>query len=535
MIARGLRSNILITVAVLLLLGMVLINLVTILTVQRDLLRAEISQSELLLATLAAQVAAAPQLPLQSAAASTIRLIEQQSDVECLALLNRLGQPVYNGTAGCRTGELLAAHVRESLQQGSTTMRFVGKTWGVFWLQDRYALVTAPLYRDGVAIGAAGLATSLEGIYTRLRRSQKIFLIYIGINTVILTFIGLYRISRIYLDPLKRLANRAEQYREEDGLLFNVRKEDNELHQLSRSLNLMLGRIAEDKEKLRHSVTSLEKANIDLKNAQKEIIRAEKLASVGRLSAGIAHEIGNPIGIVMGYLDLLKQTDLTDDDASEYIQRTEDELNRINTIIRQLLDLSRPSKEGVEPVRVHAVIQDITEVVKFQPLMSDITIDLLLDAPQDRVLADPNQLRQVFLNLMLNAADAIASSRSTSNAKGRIAIKSAVQPVDSDSRQNGSSRQPMLTVEVSDNGPGIAEENLSNIFDPFFTTKEPGKGTGLGLSVSFMIIESVGGRITAGSRNAEGTVMTLTLPLAEDADSASDKRATDVMSEDENR
>jgi signal transduction histidine kinase len=93
----------------------------------------------------------------------------------------------------------------------------------------------------------------------------------------------------------------------------------------------------------------------------------------------------------------------------------------------------------------------------------------------------------------------------------------------------------MLTVEVSDNGPGIAEENLSNIFDPFFTTKEPGKGTGLGLSVSFMIIEGVGGRITAGSRNGEGTVMTLTLPLAEDADAASETNAAGVLSKDENR
>jgi signal transduction histidine kinase len=297
----------------------------------------------------------------------------------------------------------------------------------------------------------------------------------------------------------------------------------------------MLGRIAEDKEKLRHSVTSLEKANVDLKNAQREIIRAEKLASVGRLSAGIAHEIGNPIGIVMGYLDLLKQSDLTDDEASEYIQRTEDELNRINTIIRQLLDLSRPSKEGVEPIRVHEIIQDITEVIKFQPLMSGITIDLRLEAPQDRVLADPNQLRQVFLNLMLNAGDAIGSNESTRNKDGRITIESAVQAVGEEPGQNGTGRQSMLTVEVSDNGPGIAEENLSNIFDPFFTTKEPGKGTGLGLSVSFMIIEGIGGRITAGSQDSQGTVMTLTLPLAEEVDSASDKDVTGVLSKNENQ
>ena len=520
MIARGLKSNILITLAVLLFAGMVLINLVISLTVQRDLLRAEISNSTLLLSAVAAQ------FPPHPAAASAMRLLEGQADVECLAVIDHLGRPIYTGGAQCQTGDLLVAHVRESLQQGRKTTRFVGKTWGVFWLQDRFAIVTAPVYRDGNIAGAAGVSTSLEGLYVHLRRSQKLFLIYVGINTVILTFIGLYRISRIYLDPLKRLARRAEDYREEDGLLFNVRKEDNELHQLSRALNLMLGRIAEDKEKLRHSVTSLEKANIDLKNAQKEIIRAEKLASVGRLSAGIAHEIGNPIGIVIGYLDLLKQPDLTGEEKSEYIRRTEDELNRINTIIRQLLDLSRPSKEGVEPIQVHDIIRDITEVIKFQPLMSGITIELALNAPNDRVLADPNQLRQVFLNLMINAADAIASHEARQTGGGRITIESSVASAAAESGPDGQdSRQPMLTVEVSDNGPGIAEENLGNIFDPFFTTKEPGKGTGLGLSVSFMIIEGAGGRITAGSRSGSGTVMTLTLPLAGDVAAEADAEA----------
>jgi signal transduction histidine kinase len=358
-----------------------------------------------------------------------------------------------------------------------------------------------------------------------LRQSQKIFLIFIGVNTIILTFVGISRVSRIYLDPLRRLAGRAEDYREEDGLLFSVRKEDNELHQLSRALNLMLGRIAEDKEKLRLSVTSLEKANIDLQNAQKEIIRAEKLASVGRLSAGIAHEIGNPIGIVMGYLDLLKQADEGDDEKSEYIQRTEDELNRINTIIRQLLDLSRPSKEGVELVQVHEIIEDITEVVRYQPMMSDIRIELALQAPDDRVMADPNQLRQVFLNLMINAADAIAASSTTAEEGGRIAIESTATPA-SEGASGNESRESMLTVAVSDNGPGIAEENLSTIFDPFFTTKEPGKGTGLGLSVSFMIVEGIGGRISAESRKGGGTVMMLTLPLAGESESGTDAQTT---------
>ena len=293
---------------------------------------------------------------------------------------------------------------------------------------------------------------------------------------------------------------------EDDGLLFAVRKEDNELAQLSKSLNLMLGRITEDKKTLRTTVASLEKANLDLTRAQREIIQAEKLASVGRMSAGIAHEIGNPIGIVMGYLELLKQEDITDDEKYEYIHRTEAEFNRIDTIIRQLLDLSRPSRVGIEAVCVHEVINDITDAIRYQPMMSDVAITTALGAPHDVVNADPNQLRQVFLNLMINAADAIALN--PASVGGKLMISTEIE-----SGTDVGGETTLLKITIADNGPGIAPEHIGTIFDPFFTTKEPGKGTGLGLSVSFMIIESIGGKISAASEAGAGTRMVVYLPL----------------------
>jgi signal transduction histidine kinase len=313
------------------------------------------------------------------------------------------------------------------------------------------------------------------------------------------------------------LAGRAEDYREEDtGMIFAVRKGDNELHQLSKSLNLMLERIAADKQKLRATVTSLEKANADLQKAQQEIIRAEKLASVGRLSAGIAHEIGNPIGIVMGSLDLLKQEDgeIDESEKRDYIRRTGEEICRINTIIRQLLDLSRPSTEGATAIHVHDVITDVSDVVRFEPKVSNIDIRLHLEASNDCVTADPNQLRQVFLNLILNAVDAIASK--SSNGEGRLRIRSMVanrRGAANDSLNPAD--QQVLEIAVIDKGVGITPENIADIFDPFFTTKEPGKGTGLGLSVSFMILEGLGGKISAASRVGEGTTIRVTLPLSE--------------------
>jgi signal transduction histidine kinase len=142
--------------------------------------------------------------------------------------------------------------------------------------------------------------------------------------------------------------------------------------------------------------------------------------------------------------------------------------------------------------------------------MSNIELSLDLAAENDTVLADPNQLRQVFLNLIINAADAISGPDGPKGGKLKI---STLRGDNGD--QAGKTASDQLNIQFSDNGPGIAEENLSNIFDPFFTTKDPGRGTGLGLSVSFMIVESLGGKMTGTSEVGKGTTMEISLPLHE--------------------
>ena len=513
MIARGLKSNILINMILLLFIAMFLINIVIVFTHHRELLRNEIDRTDLILTVLEKSVWDDSE-SVNKSIASRIGPLIRQPNLVCTAVLNQTGEPIFYGGPECHIKDKLHAGALLAFRSGKREVNFFGRTWGIFWLQDQYMTVAKPRIHLGKTNGAVGGTIKLDNLYRQERRSQKVFFIYIAINLAILTFIGVYRTSKIYLEPLHRLAKRAEDYHEDSGeMVFAVRKEDNELHQLSKALNRMLARIAADKKKLQSTVTSLEKANIDLKKAQNEIIRAEKLASVGRLSAGIAHEIGNPIGIVMGYLELLKQenTEIDEEEKREYIQRTENEISRINKIIRQLLDLSRPSPVGVESISVHDVITDMTDVVKFQPLMSNIDIQLALEAGRDRVIADSNQLRQVFLNLILNAADAMTSN--ADNRSGCMLIRTSNKTEDIVSENENRKGKECLNIEVIDNGLGIDEEHLGNIFDPFFSTKEPGKGTGLGLSVCFIIIDSIGGKITATSEQGEGTTMNLFLPL----------------------
>jgi signal transduction histidine kinase len=283
-----------------------------------------------------------------------------------------------------------------------------------------------------------------------------------------------------------------------------LEKGDNEFSQLSKSLNRMLMHLAQDKEMLQDSVHSLEKANQELEKAQRELVRAEKLASVGRLSAGIAHEIGNPIGIIKGYLSLMNDRSISDEEKSDFIVRTEKEVERINAIIQQLLDFARPDGKERETISVHSVLKDLGEVCSFQPALACIEFELQLGADQDLVVANARQLRQVFLNLVLNAADAVGES------EGELIISTeTILPITPDDNHTGN-----LMIRFIDNGHGISDESLANIFDPFFTTKAPGKGTGLGLSVSFTIIESLGGSIRADRNEGGGTCMTIMLPLA---------------------
>jgi len=511
MFIRRLRTKIAINLAMLLLLAMVLIDLVSMVTVRRELIRSEVSKANLFLSFLKDDL---PNTSVETLGTvglgpkSLLIKMINDSQIDSALVMGASGQKVYLGRQSEISENELVAYTKQALSSGEKTNYFSGTTWGIFWKQRAKLILSAPLLINNVTVGGVSIVLPLERVYHALRHSQQIIFIYIFINIAILTYFGIYRISKLYLLPLGRLARRAEDYKEDDEIIFSVRKEDNELNRLSKALNIMLKRISADKEKLRFTVLSLEKANLELKNAQKEIIQAEKLASVGRLSAGIAHEIGNPIGIVIGYLELLKEEDITGEERDEYIHRTEAEIERINTIIRQLLEVSRPSSSDRTAVSVHELIHDTAGVLRVQPLMSNIELSLKLTAEDNTVLADSNQLRQVFLNLIINAADAI--SVEGEDAGGKLEITTALETDADPDIKNPAAR---LKIRFIDDGPGITEENLGNIFDPFFTTKEPGRGTGLGLSVSFMIVESLGGTMTVASEAGRGTTMKISLPL----------------------
>ena len=417
-------------------------------------------------------------------------------------IINRGGNLAFTSGSSAQLKDRGKAMAIEAMETGRFTTQYHGSTWGVIWLNNREMSISAPLKIAGRSWGGINIRGSLIPVYQILRSSEKVILIYILLDTLILAFAGIYLLSRIVVKPIHKLLKMTEEYKEGDMIPFFTEPPKNEIGKLSHSLSIMLKRLDENKEELKAHIHSLEKANEELQQAQNEIIRSEKLASVGRLAAGVAHEIGNPIGIILGYLELIRRGDLKKEEREDFLNRIESEITRINRIIRQLLDFSRPSSGKPETTHAHELILNTLNILKPQPMMESIKINSELNATTDTIFADPNQLQQVFLNIIFNAADSF-------NEKSVSQDREPEREITIQSRNINHS----LELRFIDNGPGIPEEELDQIFDPFYTTKDPGEGTGLGLSVCFRIIEGLNGIIRAECSTGGGTIIIVTLPV----------------------
>ncbi len=231
------------------------------------------------------------------------------------------------------------------------------------------------------------------------------------------------------------------------------------------------------------------------KAMQKQLLQADKLASIGQLAAGVAHEINNPLGIILGYTQLLIREEPEGTERYEDLKTIERHTRACKTIVEDLLSFARRSPTRKEPASLHDIITEVLSVARHNLEMRRIEIELHFDPEVPALVLDKDKMRQVFMNLIMNAQQAIGK-------EGRISIQTSL---DADRRH--------VRVSVADTGVGINPRDLPRIFDPFFTTKSPGEGTGLGLSVSYGIVKDHGGEILVESEPGKGSVFTVLLPL----------------------
>jgi C4-dicarboxylate-specific signal transduction histidine kinase len=348
----------------------------------------------------------------------------------------------------------------------------------------------------GVALALLAIGIPLLAARS-LGPSQFLLLVLVAASSVLAA--GALVLGRGVARPLDRLLEAATRLGAEGGLppLGPPGEEAGPgLARVALAFERTAAALSEERARLAAKVAELEASHRRLAEAQEELLRSERLASVGRLAAGIAHEVGNPLGAIGGYAELarLKLADGSADRSAveDFLRRIGVEAGRIDAIVRDLLDFARPAPLALGPVRLAVALEAAARLARMQGRFRDVALDVDLPATLPQVRADERRLSQVFLNLLLNAGDAMAGG-------GQV-------------RVTGRLVEGQVVVELTDSGPGLAPEAKLRLFDPFFTTKEPGQGTGLGLSVCHGLMASFGGAIEAGEAPGGGARFTLRLP-----------------------
>lgn len=511
------------SLAFLLVLTWMLLSLISFKTAEKDLLTQKNEEARVLLAAFVS-IFPIPSSPVnnESTVAVLAGKLAREKDFAGLSVVNLRGETVYSLTDKRGVDPAL----RDTLKRGGESFVFSRDDSVIF----RYAAIRV----NGEVAGAARLALSLTGEYERLNRSRHIFLVYFILDFFLLLSFGSYLLSRIVVVPIRKLLAATERISAGDYSHTVPVLGGAEIAELAESFNAMLTALRCKQEEAEAYMKSLERANSELQAAREETIRTEKMASVGLLAAGMAHEIGTPLAAIIGYSGILRDEMEGDAIKDDYLRRIEQESARIDRIVRDLLNYARPSDAEYEEVNVALLLTDTFDMLDRQGIFKRIKTSLDVEKNIPSLFVDRNQLLQVLINLLVNARDAMPEG-------GEIAVRAYVGEVRMNPRKNshlppfismgrrkedfqGAFRASFLSgrsftncvkIEISDSGTGIDEQDMGKIFDPFFTTKEPGKGTGLGLSISARIIDAFGGRITVESAKGKGTRFIIWLPVAE--------------------
>ncbi len=474
----GLTSAILASLASLLLLTWLLLSIISFKTAEKDLLEAKRSYGEMALRLFISSI---PEQFNRAAIDRAVTALASDRDYSGLLLVDIAGTPLYKDRDEQAADPPLLETIRTSTPR--SLMR----------AQGRQLVTYAPLLRDGRNNGAARLSFSLGSEYARLARSRTFFIGYFILDFILLLGLGGFILRRIIVNPLERLLAATERVITGDYTHpVNVHGMA-EIAGLAESFNSMQTTLKSRQEQVERYVRSLEAANRALQEARQEAIRSEKMASIGLLAAGMAHEIGTPLAAIIGYNGVLADELADDAEKSDYVRRIAREAERIDRLVRDLLDYARPGRGENEFIDLGTFVTDLLGMLSGQGAFKNLTVSSDVAPGLPPLFLDRHKLMQVLVNLLLNARDAMQGG-------GELRVRAYGEP-------------GYVVLGVSDSGEGIAPENREKIFEPFFTTKEPGQGTGLGLAISARIVESFGGSIAVESMPGEGTNFTVRLPV----------------------
>jgi two-component system NtrC family sensor kinase len=400
----------------------------------------------------------------------------------------RISTNVHNEDGSRAVGTRVAADVYEQVV-------VKGQPWigRAFVVNDWYIAAYEPIRNHGGEIIGILYVGILEQKYTDIR--NRAILVFTGITLagLLLAVVLALLISRGLSSSIKKLVTASKQLANGnlEAKVSNVSHD--ELGELAETFNFMATALKDRDEKLKEY-------------AKRKIMESERLALIGQLSANVAHELNNPLQGIVTYSHLLLEEEQCSAEEKESLQKIVVQANRCRDIIRGLLDFSRQKKPDKTLCNVNTLLQGCISLVEKQALFHNISVHTDFQEDLPMVVLDPSQVERVFLNLVINAAEAM-------DRNGKLYLAT---------RHNR--KKKCVEIKVEDTGHGISTENMKKIFDPFFTTKETGHGVGLGLAISYGIVREHGGSLSVASELERGTTFTVSLPLATREDGKEDGR-----------
>ena len=433
-----------------------------------------------------------------------VRILDSQGRIKYSSTKEGVGLVLDQKSPICTTCHISGQPVKDtpswSIHKGDKDFRILNFVQPIYNEPACYTSTCHAHPQKQRVLGIIEANLSLEILDKSIKKQGIAITIYVLVFLFVISVVLCLILWNFVSTPVSMLAQGMERVAGGDlDYTINVKRKD-EMGELANAFNAMTYDLKKAKHELMEWGNTLEKKVQEkteaIHRAQAQLIHSEKLASLGRMAAGVAHEINSPLtGIVtFGHLLLKKFPPGTQE--REDIEVIIDQANRCSTIIKGLLGFARASAAEKALTNINDVLHSSINIVRNKADFFDIKLITDFDPALLRVKADSSQLQQVFLNMIVNAADAMEG-------KGTLTLTTRNLP---------ENNQDFVEVEFRDTGPGIPKENLEKLFEPFFTTKPVGKGTGLGLAVSHGIIQEHGGKITVTTKLNEGSSFVIKLP-----------------------
>ncbi len=447
-----------------------------------------------------------------------IETIGQQEGLEKIRVFNKDGQIMFS-TDKAEIGEMVdkkaeacyACHSAEKplerlstpdrsrIFQGKAGHRVLGVISAIYNEPDCYTPDCHAHPPEQKVLGVLDIGMSLAEVDKDIKGAQNKMIFFAVIGFLVISVALSISINRYVTRPVGELVKGTKKVAEGDLDYSIPVKTKGELAQLASSFNQMTLDLKRADEKLLEWGRTLEQKvdqrTEELRKTENQLIQSDKVASLGKLAAGVAHEINSPLTGILTYSSLLLKAKEEGNPDREDLEVIVNETNRCKKIVKGLLDFARQTEPQKTLSDINELIDKSIDLVSHQASMQNVRIDRKVKPDLPKTMIDVGQIQQVFINILLNAIEAMPKG-------GTLTVSSGIE-------------DQMAAIRFADTGIGIPKENLPKILDPFFTTKKQGRGTGLGLSVSYGIIERHRGKLEVQSQVGKGTTFTVKLPVKE--------------------